>query len=144
MLDKLFKVFLTDGREQWVLVHVEVQGQQDDDFPKRMFTYGYRIFDKYQKPVVSCAILSDEVKSWRPSSYRIGLAGSYLGVDYLVVKLIDYQIKMAELEASRNPIASVILAQLKALDVKRKPDDERKRVKDVINLYKFIDWLIGL
>jgi len=159
LLDKLFKVFLKDGREQWVLVHLEVQGKQDDDFPKRMFTYGYRIYDKYQKPIVSCAILTDEAKNWRPTSYRVGLIGSYLSADYLVVKLIDYQNKVKELEVSTNPFASVILAQLAALESKRKPDDERKQVKfaltrrlfdkgfkkaEVVNLYKFIDWLIGL
>ena len=26
LLDKLFKVYLKDGREQWILIHVEVQG----------------------------------------------------------------------------------------------------------------------
>jgi len=159
LLDKLFKVFLKDGREQWVLVHLEVQGKQDDDFPSRMFTYGYRIYDKYQRPIVSCAILTDDMKNWRPSSYQVGMAGSYLRVDYLVVKLVDYQTKTTELEASANPFASVILAQLAALDAKRKPDEERKQVKfaltrrlydkgfkktEVVNLYKFIDWLIGL
>lgn len=159
LLDKLFKVYLKDGREQWVLVHLEVQGKQENDFPKRMFTYGYRIYDKYQKPVVSCAILTDEAKNWRPTSYQVGLAGSYLRADYLLVKLIDFQSRAKELDASTNPFASVVLAQLAALDVKRKPDDERKKVKfaltrrlydkgfkkaEVVNLYKFIDWLIGL
>ena len=142
-----------------MLVHLEVQGKQDDDFQKRMFTYGYRIYDKYQKPIVSCAILTDEAKSWRPTSYEVGLAGSYLRAEYLVVKLIDYQSKATELEASTNPFASAILAQLAALRAKHKPDEERKRVKfnltrrlydkgfkraEVVNLYKFIDWLIGL
>ncbi len=159
LVDKLFKVYLKDGQEQWVLCHVEVQGKQDDDFPKRMFTYGYRIYDKYQKPVVSCAILTDEAKNWRPSSFRLGLAGSYLSIEYLVVKLIDYRDRIKELEASTNPFGSVVLTQLAALEVKRKPDEERKRVKfaltrrlydkgfkraEVVNLYKFIDWLIGL
>src|SRR5258708_5484703 len=59
LLDKLFKVYLKDGSEQWVLIHIEVQGQKDEEFPKRMFTYWYRIYDKYQKPLVSCAILTD-------------------------------------------------------------------------------------
>ena len=40
LVDKLFKIFLKDGREQWVLVHLEIQGKYDADFPKRMFTYG--------------------------------------------------------------------------------------------------------
>ena len=159
LLDKLFKVHLKDGREQWVLIHIEVQGKPDDEFAKRMFTYGYRIYDKYQQPIVSCAILTDDHKEWRPHHYEVGLAGSYLSSEFLVIKLIDYRNKRKELEASMNPFASVILVQLAALEAKSKPDEQRKQVKfaltrrlyekgfskkEVCNLYKFIDWLIGL
>ncbi|NER24474.1 MAG: hypothetical protein F6J86_40760 [Symploca sp. SIO1B1] len=30
--DKLFKVWLQDGKPTWVLIHVEVQSQSDSDF----------------------------------------------------------------------------------------------------------------
>src|SRR5438045_1115866 len=60
LIDKLFKVYLKDGREQWVLIHLEIQGRPEEAFPERMFTYGYRIYDKYKQPVVSCAILTDD------------------------------------------------------------------------------------
>lgn len=110
LLDKLFRVYLKDGQEQWVLVHLEVQGAKETDFPKRMFTYSYRIYDKYQKPVMSCAILTDENKSWRPSSYQIGLAGSHLGTQYVVIKLIgvsesfelEYKQEVYELEEAKK------------------------------------------
>jgi len=159
LLDKLFKVHLKDGREQWILFHVEVQGKPDEDFPKRMFTYGYRIYDKYQQPVVSCAILTDANKKWRPNSYKVGLADSYLSLNFLTIKLIDYQNQRSKLEASNNPFANVILMQLMALEAKNKPDEQKKQVKfaltkrlyekgfdrkAIVNLYRFIDWLIGL
>lgn len=35
--DKLVKVYLKDGTEQWILVHVEVQRYEDKVFGKRMF-----------------------------------------------------------------------------------------------------------
>ena len=35
-VDKLVKVSLKSGREQWVLVHVEVQSSEDTDFALRM------------------------------------------------------------------------------------------------------------
>ena len=35
--DKLAKVYLKDGTEQWILVHVEVQGYEDKVFGDRMF-----------------------------------------------------------------------------------------------------------
>jgi len=55
-VDKLVKVFLHDGQEEWVLVHVEVQGYEDKAFAERMFKYFYRILDKYDKkiPVLLC------------------------------------------------------------------------------------------
>ena len=159
LLDKLYKVFLLNGSEQWVLIHIEVQGTFDNDFPKRMFTYGYRIWDKYQQPLVSCAILTDDNKTWRPNFYEVGFAGSRLSAEFLIIKLIDYRLRQAELEASNNPFASVIFVQLAALEAKAKSNEQRKNTKftltkrlydkgfakqEICNLYKFIDWLIGL
>ena len=31
--DKLVKLYRTNGEENWILVHVEVQSQEEDDFP---------------------------------------------------------------------------------------------------------------
>ena len=47
--DKLLKVFLADGSEEWLLVHIEVQGQREAAFPQRMFTYAYRLYDRYAR-----------------------------------------------------------------------------------------------
>src|SRR5271163_2740145 len=49
--DVLMKVWLKSGEEKWVLIHLEPQSGRETDFNLRMFTYAYRIFDKYQKPV---------------------------------------------------------------------------------------------
>ena len=56
--DKLIKAHMKSGEEQWILVHIEVQGYGDDEFEERMFTYYYRIFDKYRKKVLALAIFS--------------------------------------------------------------------------------------
>ena len=45
LADMLFKVWLQDGRETWLLIHIEVQAQPDEAFPRRMFVYYYRLFD---------------------------------------------------------------------------------------------------
>jgi hypothetical protein len=42
-VDKLVKVSLPDGHEAWILIHIEVQGAADRQFPKRMDTYNHRI-----------------------------------------------------------------------------------------------------
>ncbi len=36
-VDRLVRVWMLDGQEQWVLVHVEVQGYRDAEFSRRMF-----------------------------------------------------------------------------------------------------------
>src|SRR5262245_12833388 len=65
-VDKLFKIYLKDGQERWVLVHLEIQAEKDEAFPERMFVYSYRIYDKYQQIFFSCAILTDSKPDWRP------------------------------------------------------------------------------
>ncbi len=49
--DKLVKVHTIEGEEKWVLIHLEVQGYEDKQFAERMFTYYYRIWDKYQQKI---------------------------------------------------------------------------------------------
>ncbi|MCB0095308.1 MAG: hypothetical protein KDE46_06280 [Caldilineaceae bacterium] len=58
--DKLAKVFKKDGSEQWVYVHIEVQGGHETDFEQRVYTYNYRLFDRYNRYVASFVVLADE------------------------------------------------------------------------------------
>lgn len=159
LVDKLVKVFLKDGEEIWVLIHIEVQGEPDEALPSRMYIYATRLHDKYRKPILSCAILTDTSQNWRPDHYESNFLGSKLRLDFQVIKLLDYQDRILELESSKNPFASVILIQLEALKTKRKPAEERKELKikltkrlynkgfskvQIRGLYSFIDWLINL
>ncbi len=58
--DKLVRLYRKDGSREWVLTHVEVQGQEKSAFPERMYTYNYRIFDLFHRKVASIAILADD------------------------------------------------------------------------------------
>ena len=42
--DALVRVTLANGEERWIYIHIEVQGQYDAKFAKRMFTYNYRLY----------------------------------------------------------------------------------------------------
>ena len=44
--DVLVKVYLKDGSERWLVIHVEVQGYWEQDFARRVFTCNYRAFDR--------------------------------------------------------------------------------------------------
>jgi hypothetical protein len=78
-----------------------------------VFIYNYRSFDIYGYPVISLAILGDEHKNWRPSSYNYGIGDSQVTINFSIVKLIDYETKWDELERSKNPFSFVVMAHLK-------------------------------
>jgi hypothetical protein len=105
-VDKLLKVYTKSGKEEWVLVHIEVQGSSDKTFARRMFTYFYRILDKYNKPITALAILTDKRKSFRPSFFKIDFLDTSVLYKFKVYKVLEVDIQ--ELEKSTNPFASVI------------------------------------
>lgn len=158
VVDKLARVWKLDGGETWVLIHLEVQGQWEADFDVRMFTCNYRIFDLHQRQVATFVVLSDENPNWRPNSFGYELWGSRLQFDFPVAKLLDYNARWDELEASPNPFAVVIMAHLKTQQT-RGNDATRYQWKlrltrmlyergfsrtEIVNLYRFIDWLMRL
>ena len=108
--DQLVKVWTKDGEETWVLIHVEVQAQRQSEFPHRIYVYDYRIYDLYQRPVASFAVLADEHSTWRPSGYYRKLWRSRTLFRFPVVKILDYADQWDTLEASNNPFAIVVQA----------------------------------
>jgi hypothetical protein len=156
--DRLFQVKLLDGNPLWVLIHVEVQSQYQSQFAQRIYIYNYRAFDKYKIPAVSVAILGDEFPSWRPQSYGYVLDGYRLSLEFPTVKLLDYESRWDELEASDNPFAILVMAHLKTKATSQK-FRERKQWKwtvvralvskgysrdEVVNLFRFIDRMMAL
>ncbi len=52
-VDKLVKVWLKTGEEKWILIHIEVQASKEVEFPKRIYVYNHRLFDRYGREVIS-------------------------------------------------------------------------------------------
>jgi hypothetical protein len=102
IVDKLVKVFLLNGEEKWLLIHIEIQGYAQEAFPERMYVYNYRIFDKYGKDVVSLALLTDDNPNFCPSSYRRSRFGCNVLFEFPVVKIIDYRERWEELEKKQQ------------------------------------------
>lgn len=158
LADELFKVWRKDGQEAWLLVHIEVQGHRERGFPERMFIYSYRIYDRYRRPVVSLAVLTDDQPDWRPDRFEYNLWGCSVGIHFLVAKALDYRGREEELERSANPFAAVVLAQLKALETRQAPQSRwRWKVRLVKGLYerglsaeqvrqliRLLDWMLTL
>ena len=96
LANKLLRVWRRDGVEHVVLIPGEVQGQCDPDFPKRMYVYNYRLFDRYDRPVVSRAVLTDASPTWRPMRYEYRLWGCRVGLVFPVVKVRAYRERRAD------------------------------------------------
>jgi predicted transposase/invertase (TIGR01784 family) len=121
-VDKLVKVFTKKGKEEWILIHIEVQGSRDKDFAKRMFMYRYRVLDKYDKPITSLAILTDKHKSYKPNVYRYEFMGNELYYKFNTYKVLDANEK--ELKQSNNPFAVVVRVVQTALKKDKMPENQ--------------------
>ncbi|CAG5018998.1 hypothetical protein DYBT9275_06124 [Dyadobacter sp. CECT 9275] len=64
-VNKLVKVFNENGEEQWILIHLALQGSDDKDVAERLFTYYYRIFTTYHKPITVFTLSPDDNPSAR-------------------------------------------------------------------------------
>lgn len=158
LLDKLVKVWRKDGEEAWVLAHIEIQGQEEKEFARRIYTYNYRIFDRYNRPTASLVVLADEHPQWRPQQFGYCLWGCEAGLKFPSVKLRDFEADWEKLEAGRNPFSVVVMAHLKTMVTGDDPGNrlswKLRLVKmlyergysrqDVIELFRFIDWLMVL
>jgi len=155
-VDKLVKVYLKNGEEQWILVHIEVQGYPEKDFSLRMFRYFYKIFENHGRRIVSIAILTgSERVTEEEGRYELKAYGSGVEFLYLSFKLMGY--KKDKLAQDPNPIALVVLASQEKERAKRKGekfDAKRYLVRklyergykreEVKALFKFIDWVLQL
>lgn len=122
-----------------------------------MFTYYYRLHDRYRRPLASLALLTDPRPEWRPDHYQQALWDCQVRLDFPVVKLVDYRAR-PDLEQELNPFAVLTLSHLKAQDTARDPAQryvwKLRLIKslyqrgydraDILELFRFIDWLLEL
>ncbi len=155
-VDKLVQVYRLSGEQTWVLIHIDVQSQHETLFAKRMFQYHYRLFDRYDRPIVTLVIYGDEGSEWQPQKYEHDLWNCEVTFKFPSVKLFHYNIQ--ELEQSSNPFALVVLAHVHTKATKHQPQeryDLRWRLSRllyergydrarILSLYRYIDWLMAL
>lgn len=149
-VDKLVRVARHGDREDWVFVHIDVQGKLDREFAERVFTYNYRIYDRYRRPVASLV--------GRPIAFNYSLFGCEMGIRFPMVKLADYAIQLDQLLQEQNVFGLVTAAhlltqqtrgqhvqrhaakwRLARLLYERNWDKQR-----IIDLFAVIDWMMQL
>lgn len=159
--DKLVKLRLKNGKEQWIFVHVEVQGDHDKHFPKRMFQYFYRVLDLYDHQIYALAIFTTNISKDKLNSYHYDFFGTKLNYHYNTYRIAS-QSESSLLE-SHNPFALAVLACFYLLqskkDLELKYHYKRKLIKILLQdkmkvkemkreyiekLFVFIDHLIRL
>jgi len=156
LVDKLVKVWLKNGQIFFIYIHIEVQGEKDPNFAKRVFVYYYRLFDNYGENVISLAILSDDQEDWRPNNYANEFGGFDVCFRFPLIKLLDYE--WEELEKSNNPFSIVVRIHLKALETDGNHQkrlfwkkrlfkalyEEKFSKQDILELFRFLDWVMAL
>jgi len=122
-----------------------------------MCIYNCRLYDLYRRPAASFAVIAHSGK-WRPGKFERELFGCKNTFRFPVVNLMDYTKKLKALEKDSNPFAIVVMAHLHTQTTRN--DYKRRRLakikiirhlyhknyskQDVINLFRFIDWIMRL
>ena len=120
--------------------------------------HNYRIFDRYDRPVASLAVLADEHPAWKPDRFGYRVLGSETSIRFPVAKITDYRDRLVTLLTQHNPFAIVTAAHI--LTQQTRGDDsfrfqakwrlirllyERDWDKQrIIDLFQVIDWMMRL
>ena len=156
--DALVEVSLRDGEHKWIYVHIEVQGDHDSDFAQRMFTYNYRLYDRYNRPIASMAVLADQDPGWKPCHFGFEVLGCRHTLEFPVAKLLECAIDLDDLANHPNPFAIVTAAHLRTRQTRHDPEARyhakhtlvrllyrhgwsRQRILD---LFAVLDWMMRL
>jgi len=124
--DKLVRVELKNGKEQLLLIHIEVQSQYDEDFANRMFTYYYRIVDRYHLPVEALAIFADKNKKFHPKVYQSKAYQTELIYKFRTYKVVLHT-EAKLLKQKNNPFAFAVIAAKYLINTDKDLFDERKQ-----------------
>lgn len=114
-VDTLVELQLKSGKNQWVLLHIEIQGKGGQDISYRMILYCCLIFAHYRRMPVALAILTDKrPSSETPGQFEFSEYGTKLLYKYNLFEVYDQSDE--ELLNSDNPFDSFIYAAKKYSD----------------------------
>ncbi len=155
-VDLLFKVRLFDGRDQWILCHLEIQSSYEADFIARIDLYNSGLKWLFQQEVLTLVILTDLNSGWRPSEYHFEFGGYGTDRRFPVCKVLDHL--ETDWAGKRSLIVEVARAQIAALRTASDPESRYNSKTELVrNLYsagynqehireifRLIDWMMHL
>ena len=155
-VDVLFKVRLIDGRDQWILCHLEIQTSYEADFAFRIDLYNAGLRWMFRQEVITLVILADLKPNWRPGEHHFELGGYRSDRQFPICKLLD---RLAtDWADDQSLVVQVARAQIAALQTASDPDARfSAKTQLVRNLYtlgyssdrirevfRLIDWMMRL
>jgi hypothetical protein len=130
-VDKLIKVRLKNGVEQWIFVHIEFQTSGEAVICLRMYEYYQLIRETYGQEIVALVIYTGSNVPKKHDVYEsehFGTKITYNFNSYAVIKQNE-----DELLANDNPFAMIVLANYYVLKTK---DDQERRYEFKQKLYE--------
>jgi len=131
--DKLVKVYQRNGKEEWLLVHVEVQGYHDAGFAQRMFKYFTRILDKHGHPVTVIVVFTGRERSM-PDNYQYISLDTVVSFKYKAIHILDFDDRLLLID--ENPFAMIVYAARQVL--LRGKDVEKLRLQHKLDIVRIL------
>lgn len=155
-VDVLFKVRLTNGREQWILCHLEIQTSYEANFSARIDLYNAGLKWLFRQDVLTLVLLADLRPEWRPTEHHFELAGFESRMRFPICKVLD-RLNDDWADNTSLPV-QVARAQIAALRTAGDPEGRFHaktqlvrnlysagyNADDLRELFRLIDWMMHL
>jgi hypothetical protein len=132
--DKIVQVTLKNGEKRLILIHLEVQSSPKKEFNKRMFIYYYRLFNKYECPIVSNVIYTYSGSSYKTDCFQEENYGTELTFKYNMFDVESYEIPKNNI----NPFCKVIEIAKEYLQVEKQGNKDIDLLESKKKLYKYL------
>jgi predicted transposase YdaD len=112
VVDLIVKVRFRNGNRAFFLIHIENQAWPSKDFPRRMFRYFARLYEKHGLPVYPVAIFSyDRPLRAEPNFHRL---------DFPDLQVLDFRFRTIQLNRLNwrdflrkpNPVAAALMTRM--------------------------------
>ncbi|MBQ3763468.1 MAG: hypothetical protein II869_00670 [Synergistaceae bacterium] len=133
-VDCLLKIYLKDGTEEWVLLHIEIQGRGGEMISLRMFRYHCLIFLRHKRHPAAIAILTAKrpKKEGEPGIYQADIFGTKIEYQYHTVKAYKYDDE--ELLASESPVKLFIYAVKVAAKYRKSNEQKFEYMRKILRV----------
>ncbi len=139
-VDCLLKIYLKDGTEEWVLLHIEIQGRGGEVISLRMFRYHCLIFLRHKRHPAAIAILTAKrpKKEGEPGIYRADMFGTEIEYKYHTVKAYEYNDE--DLLASESPVKLFMYAVKVAAKYRKSSEQKFEYMRKILRVLVEKGW----